>query len=670
MSYYRPSFSQTVAMTRGRGFSSSYRGSSVRSSWGGPSERGRGNYGSSSRGGRFPSSYSNSMDSRSKYPGSADRYSGSRGYDDYKPYRADVSGGGYTGREGQRSPERKRLRPEAPSSRRSHEGDGFNSSSGRYQSNSFSEHRSFSRDRRPPSYSASRDDFRRSSRTLSSSTPRGGYRGRISSRGLRGARLRDVPPRRRMVETSYAIRKRLMPRLSSDYTRRLKISRLRSAITRRAAIRKRDSTDKEDSEEKKESDNEASDEKKTENDGNDENDAKDGDAENKETTQKTPKKENDKEDSDTEKPHRKDFIKLACPHCNVKCLTFGKYSAHLHSSRHVTAMRHVAMKQKSVLARMRLTQRNAQRELEKSTDDLAPRTNFCPLCKLNYKQPKATHQASDSHKNMKKFLMPYCRVCRITFKSPMLYETHICSIEHIKRKARNEMNGDKSDKDDGSGNEEDNLENFMTIDSVGDVDDEEEGKKKEVEGKPKEKINVGIEQIRKIEVYYCELCHMYLPRVEDADLERTLAKHCKQRTHMQRYIRYKEDKEIASRAERLQRKETAEKEREKNKLKDQKVEGEGDAKTGKTDEKGEDEETIDDKLWADDVNKDLGDILAEAESGNKSSDEDEEDAHTEGQRYDRFRYSEKNGEEKKEEEVKEDAASTEKKPEEAKEESK
>lgn len=32
------------------------------------------------------------------------------------------------------------------------------------------------------------------------------------------------------------------------------------------------------------------------------------------------------------------------------------------------------------------------------------------------------------------------------------------------------MNGDKSDKEDGSGIDDDNLENFMTIDSVGDVD--------------------------------------------------------------------------------------------------------------------------------------------------------------------------------------------------------
>lgn len=44
-------------------------------------------------------------------------------------------------------------------------------------------------------------------------------------------------------------------------------------------------------------------------------------------------------------------------------------------------------------------------------------------------------------------------------------------MKFFQRKARLEMNADKSDKED-SGNEEDNLENFMTIDSVGDVDGE------------------------------------------------------------------------------------------------------------------------------------------------------------------------------------------------------
>ncbi|RZC43020.1 hypothetical protein BDFB_003520 [Asbolus verrucosus] len=88
MSYYKPSFSQTAAMTRGRGYSprGSYRGSSGRgSSWGG----GRGGYTPRGGGGsRFDSSFSNSFDSRSKYGSSSERYSGSRGHDDFrKSYR-------------------------------------------------------------------------------------------------------------------------------------------------------------------------------------------------------------------------------------------------------------------------------------------------------------------------------------------------------------------------------------------------------------------------------------------------------------------------------------------------------------------------------------------------------------------------------------------------------
>lgn len=105
----------------------------------------------------------------------------------------------------------------------------------------------------------------------------------------------------------------------------------------------------------------------------------------------------------------------------------------------------------------------------------------------------------------------------------------------------------------------------MTIDSVGDMeDDEATGEKKEGEKKEtKEPINVGVESIRKVEVHYCDLCHMYLPRAEEEEMPRILAKHCKQRTHLTRYIRCKEDKELTKRAERLQRKETAEKEKEK-----------------------------------------------------------------------------------------------------------
>lgn len=132
---------------------------------------------------------------------------------------------------------------------------------------------------------------------------------------------------------------------------------------------------------------------------------------------------------------------------------------------------------------------------------------------------------------------------------------------------------------------------------------------------------------------------MYLPRGDESEMAKLLAKHCRQRTHLQRYVRYKEDKELTKRAERLQRKETAEKEKEKEKeevkpddeqeeKKDESCKENGDAGNNEEDDAG------DEKLWAD-VDKDLGDILAEAGSGNKSSDEDEEDSAAAGERFDR-----------------------------------
>ncbi|XP_018322535.1 zinc finger protein on ecdysone puffs isoform X2 [Agrilus planipennis] len=666
MSYYKPSFSQAVAMTRGRGFSMSYRGGSGRSPWGG-SDRSRSGYGSSrggpggGSGGRFSNSFSSSFDFRP-----SERYSGSRHEDYHKSYRMEPNQS-YSSRD-HRSPERKRMRPETSSSHRSH--DGFGGGGDSYGSvrrpggGGYPERRSFSRerDRHVPSFSHNRDSFRKP--PVPSSTPRGSYRGggggdRLSSRGSRGTRLRGGPRSRRMLDNGGygggGLRRRLTR--SSEFARKLRINKMRRikiAIARRRA-RERDRAlspkdlDKEMKKEK--TDDEKS---ETEDEPN-----KTG------ASEKSPKKEDAKSDKEKKidgtasdgddkqtslSPRRKEFIKLICPHCNIRCITFGKYTLHLTSSKHVLAMRRVANKQKSILARMRLAQRNTQRELEKNADDLAPRTNFCPLCKLNYKLPKATHQASDSHKSMKKFLMPYCKTCHITFKSPIAFETHLCSIDHIKRKARTEMNGEKTENESDN---EDDLENFMTIDSVGELDEETPEGKKEPEGKAKEKINVGIEHISKVEVHYCELCKMYLPRVAEVEVETMFSKHCRQRIHMQKYIRYKEDKEIQNRAEKLQRKETAEKEnREKKKEGDEEDTTEKASseqkkvKECKEEEKKDkdcslvEEEEGEDKLWAD-VDKDLGDILREAESGNKSSDE-EDDVNG---RYDRFKYSEKNGEE-------------------------
>lgn len=137
------------------------------------------------------------------------------------------------------------------------------------------------------------------------------------------------------------------------------------------------------------------------------------------------------------------------------------------------------------------------------------------------------------------------------------------------------------------------------------------------DGEPKDSVNMGVEQIRKIEAHYCDLCKMYLPRGDESEMPGILSRHCSQKVHRKRYMRLKDDeKEISVKEEK-----DAEKI-------DEKAAAEFDPKVEETLDK-------DDKLWAD-VDKDLGDILAEAQSGNKSSDEDEEDSHVNGERYDRY----------------------------------
>lgn len=137
----------------------------------------------------------------------------------------------------------------------------------------------------------------------------------------------------------------------------------------------------------------------------------------------------------------------------------------------------------------------------------------------------------------------------------------------------------------------------------------------------KETVNVGIEQIRKIEAYYCDLCKMYLPRGDESEMDGILSRHCSQKIHRKRYLRLKDDDKAKN----------AEKE-------EKEVKTEIDEQASESDVKLDDNLDKDDKLWAD-VDKDLGDILAEAQSGNKSSDEDEEDSHVNGERYDRYVYA-------------------------------
>lgn len=106
---------------------------------------------------------------------------------------------------------------QAPSSRH----DYYSSyGSSRHEPPSYSERRGYSGERHTSTPFPRREEYRRSSGPPS----RGSYRGRISSRGSRGLRLRDRAGRRRLIESSYTIRRRIIPRTSAW---KVKVSRMR-----------------------------------------------------------------------------------------------------------------------------------------------------------------------------------------------------------------------------------------------------------------------------------------------------------------------------------------------------------------------------------------------------------------------------------------------------------
>lgn len=106
------------------------------------------------------------------------------------------------------------------------------------------------------------------------------------------------------------------------------------------------------------------------------------------------------------------------------------------------------------------------------------------------------------------------------------------------------------------------LDNFMTVDSVGDVDglhfSANEDSDEHGDGEtPKAEINVGSEHVKKIEVYYCDLCRFYLPHLEDP--EAAMQKHCSTRNHLRAYLRYKENQSLKQAAELIHRRDREEK---------------------------------------------------------------------------------------------------------------
>merc|ERR1712071_514956 len=227
------------------------------------------------------------------------------------------------------------------------------------------------------------------------------------------------------------------------------------------------------------------------------------------------------------------FIRLQCPHCHQRSVTFREYIGHLSSQRHAESLRKISLQHRMSLAKLRTRQRKEQLQIEAQSSRPAhsSRMNFCAICKLYHSESRPNHETTELHKIIKNFLMPSCPICRVNFKSRMLYEKHVATLTHIKNKINMEKTYERRRKEerktDPTGDQEDfvllDLDNFMTLDAVGSVDGDGDG------CPSLEEVVIGEEFVKKVEVYYCEICQRYLSRTDPAD--KVLELHCRTRAH-------------------------------------------------------------------------------------------------------------------------------------------
>lgn len=186
------------------------------------------------------------------------------------------------------------------------------------------------------------------------------------------------------------------------------------------------------------------------------------------------------------------------------------------------------------------------------------------------------------------------------------------------------------------------LNKFMTVDSVGEIDEEIDAdveallnetqtneENSEDNSEEKERTPVGSEFVKEITAFYCEICEHY--SADKGSLEAYTKKHCLQRSHLKAYLRHKEEEKNAKKRKEARDKKKSESDKMEDSVKTEKTEEiKKEAEDVDEEANGEheveaehdDEEPHDDKLW-EDVDKDLGDLLREV--GPDEHDEDEED---------------------------------------------
>lgn len=228
-------------------------------------------------------------------------------------------------------------------------------------------------------------------------------------------------------------------------------------------------------------------------------------------------------------------------------------------------------------------------------------TLFCKLCKLVFNQSREEHNATDDHKLIHAFLNPECSICSSTFKTPMSYEKHLCSVKHLKKELDPKAEVEENDEENpAAAGDEFNPDEFVTLDEVTGDDEEDDDEpeeseniepekmkmeepkiedkietkekvrdqikgevkneiKEEVKGEIKNEVKeeikreeevitlspdqpVGLEYVRQVVMFYCDLCHKYLPKLSKGDPDELVDSHCTSEKHQNAFIKKESEK--------------------------------------------------------------------------------------------------------------------------------
>lgn len=208
----------------------------------------------------------------------------------------------------------------------------------------------------------------------------------------------------------------------------------------------------------------------------------------------------------------------------------------------------------------------------------------------------------------------------------------------MQNKARNDESGSEDSVDE----REIDLNKFLTVDSVGEIDDdimdadvdaillEAETAQKSTDEETRKRGLIGLDHIKEVEAFYCELCNHYSQKQGEDNLEDYTKKHCLLPSHVKHYLRHKEETEKKFKSEAGDDDEDDQHDDDADHSQLPKDTDEAEAEEDiETDAKDDDEDyeggdpMPGEKLW-EEVDKDLGDLLADSESlGHEEEDEDE-----------------------------------------------